>query len=189
MVREDGAGARDLLPFGAMWGRKIVNSAIAQVAGSGVGIDEAGRLSFPDGLDPARVHRFIELVTAERFASPKAALHALFTRVGVADAAIRSLEEVLDEEGHIVWSEVGRHPLHLGASLPMLREIPVCFRRFLVDGLGLADGSTETLEEAVVSSRERAAERIGCAPTWDAILEAEAEVDVIARPWRERTAR
>ena len=170
-----------------MWGRRIANRAIEQVAGSGVGIDESGRLSFPDGLDAPRIHRFIELVMDASFESPKAALHALFARVGVAPTAIRALDEVLDDEGSIVWTEVGRHPVHLGTALPKLREIPICFRDFLVDGLGLADAGCETLEAAVVSTRERSAEVIGCEPSWDAILAEERKARELGRTWRERT--
>ncbi len=70
--------------------RRLVSKAIEQVAGSGVGVDANGRLLYPDGLNPARVHRFIELVMAEHFASPKAALEALFRRVGVPDRAIEA---------------------------------------------------------------------------------------------------
>lgn len=165
--------------------RRLANVAIEQVAGSGVGIDDEGRLTFPDGLDPPRIHRFIELVLGEAFPSPKAALHSLFEQVGVADSAIEALEEVLDDDGVIVWGEVGRHPIHLTAALPRVMEIPHCFRDFLVDGLGLADADTASLEEAVVSTRERASERIGCDATWDAILGETEAVEEIARSWRE----
>jgi hypothetical protein len=165
--------------------RRLVSKAIEQVAGSGVGIDESGRLYFPDGLDPERVHRFIELVTAKRFATPKSALVELFERVGVPASAIEALEEVLSDEGQLLWAEIGRHPLHLGGSLPAVREIPIHFRRFLVEGLGLADENDDTLEEAAVSTRLRAAEAFGCDPTWDEILARPDEVGELAKRWRE----
>lgn len=172
----------------AVWVRRLATRAIEQVAGSGVGIDDEGRLYFPDGLDPPRVHRFIELVLDQRFPSPKQALRALFARVGVAATAVQALEEVLAEDGTIVWSEVGKHPVHLSGALPKLRQIPVHFRAFLVDGLGLADEEDGTLERAVVSTRQAAAERIGCEPSWDAILAEPDAVEALARDWRQRTA-
>ena len=168
--------------------RKVANAAIEQVAGSGVEIDAEGHLTFPDGLDPPRIHRFIELVMDARFDSPKAALHSLFRRVGVTDSAVEALDEILDDDGGIVWREVGRHPVHLTRALPHLREIPACFRSFLIDGLGFAAPGDETLEAAVVSTRQNAAAALGCAPTWDAILGAGDRVADLARPWRDRTA-
>lgn len=165
--------------------RRLVSKAIEQVAGSGVGIDESGHLFFPDGLDPERVHRFIELVTARTYANPKAAMTALFERVGVPANAVEALGVVLSEDGTLVWAAVARRSLHLGGALPAVREIPVHFRRFLVDGLRLAKESDATLEEAVVSTRRQAAKAIGCAPSWDEILARPDEVGELAKRWRE----
>jgi len=163
----------------------MISKAMAQVAGSGVGIDDDGRLYFPDGLDPSRVHRFIELVMATGYANPKAALRALFERVGVPSAAIEAFGEVLSDEGTLMLSAIGRHPLQLGGALPSVREIPVHFRRFLVEGLGLANESDATLEQAVVSTRLQAAAAMGCEASWDEILARPEEVRELAREWRE----
>jgi hypothetical protein len=168
--------------------RRLVSNAIQQVAGHGVGLDPDGRLCFPDGLDPERVHRFIELVMDESHESPKAALKALFERVGVPRAAIDALDEVLTEEAALEMRSIGRKAFSLGAALPSVREIPVHFRRFLIDGLGFASEADANLEEAVVSTRKGAAASLGCAPHWDAILEHADELPELGRAWRESTA-
>ena len=143
---------------------RLISKAMAQVAGSGVGIDDDGRLYFPDGLDPSRVHRFIELVMATGYANPKAALRALFERVGVPSAAVEAFGEVLSDEGTLMLSAIGRHPLQLG------------------------DESDATPEQAVVSTRLQAAEAMGCEASWDEILARPEEVGELAREWRESGA-
>ena len=165
--------------------RRLISKTIEQVAGSGVGIDAAGRLTYPDGLNPNRVHRFIELVMAERFDSPRSALHALFASVGVPRPGIEALDEVLRDDGALDLSAIGRHPIHLAASLPSVRQIPEYFRRFLIEGLGFANAEDATLEEAAISTRKGAAAALGCEPTWDAILAEPERVGALARPWRE----
>ena len=164
--------------------QRLVSKVIEQFAGSGVGIDDDGRLCLPDGLDASRTHRFIELVMARGYESPKAAMHDLFRRVGVAPRAIEALEEMLGEEGHLDWTRIGHSPLKIGATVPRFLEIPARFRTFLIDGLGLADPGDETLEDAVVSTRHRAAAQLGCEPCWDAILARPDEVTELARGWR-----
>ena len=163
---------------------RTVSRVIEQLAGSGVGLDDDGRLCLPDGLDVRRTHRFIELVMARAYDSPKDALHDLFGRVGVAPGAIDLLEELIGEEGQLEWSAIGHSPLKLGATLPRFLEISTRFRQFLVEGLGLADPEDETLEQAVVSTRERVAQQLGCEPSWDAILAHPTGVSELARPWR-----
>ena len=167
---------------------RLVNKAIDQLAGSGVGIDDDGRLCLPDGLDAGRVHRFIELCVDRRFDSPRSAMHDLFGRVGVAPAAVAVLEEVLDEHGGLDWRAVAQRPLKMSRLLPRLREIPDRFRSFLVEGLGLADPADRTLEQAVVSARIQAAARLGCEPCWDAILSRPDAVSALAGGWRARQA-
>jgi hypothetical protein len=130
------------------------------------------------------MHRFIELVSALSFASPKAALHDLFARVGVADAAIEALNEILGDGGELDWAGIGRHPFKLSIALPRFVEIPGRFRKFLIEDLALADPDGETLEDAVVSTRLRAAELLGCEPSWDAILSRSEGVSELARDWR-----
>ncbi len=164
--------------------RKLMSKALRQFAGSGVGLDAQGRLCLPDGLDAGRVHRFIELCVGRVYESPKAAMHDLFERVGVAPAAIATLNEVLGEHGELDWTAIGRSPLKLSASLPRCLEIPVRFRHFLVEGLALADPSDRTLEEAVVSTRIQAAARLGCEPCWDEILSRPDGVNRLAQGWR-----
>lgn len=122
---------------------------------------------------------------AQQYPSPKTALRALFERIRVPAAAVEAFDEVLSDDGTIVFSAIGRHPLHLGAALPSVREIPVHFRRFLVEGLRLAEPSDATLEQAVVSTRRQAAAALGCEASWDAILERPDEVRELARRWRE----
>ncbi len=165
--------------------RRLISRAIEQVAGSGVGVDADGRLSYPDGLNPDRVHRFIELVMAEGFDNPKAALEALFASVGVPDRAIEALDEVLTEAGFIQLAAIGRHPIHLAASLPSVRQIPEYFRRFLIDGFGYADENDATLEAAAIATRKGVAASLGCEASWDAILAQPEAVSALARGWRE----
>jgi hypothetical protein len=167
---------------------KIVSKAMAQFAGSGVGVDADGRICLPDGLDADRVQRFIELCVGCSYASPKAALHDLFEKVGVAPAALSALGAILGERGHLDMAAIGRSPLKLSTTLPRFLEIPACFRSFLVEGLALADPNGSTLEEAVVSTRLRTAQRLGCDPCWDAILSRPHEVAELAGPWRAQRA-
>lgn len=166
--------------------RRLISKAIEQVAGSGVGVDANGRLLYPDGLNPARVHRFIELVMGRRFASPKAALEALFRRVGVPDRAVEALIDVVTDDGGLQLGVIGRHPIHLAAALPSLRQIPEAFRRFLIDGLGFANESDSTLEAAAIATRKGAAAAVGCEASWDAILAQGEAVGELARGWREQ---
>jgi hypothetical protein len=168
--------------------RRLMSKTLAQFAGSGVGIDEDGRLCLPDGLNADRVHRFIELCVGCSYESPKAAMHDLFHRVGVAPAALVALDEILGEHGELDWAAIGRSPLKLSVTLPRFLEIPMCFRGFLVDGLGLADPSGRTLEEAVVSTRKRAAAHLGCEPKWDAILARPEAVMQLTSGWRRQAA-
>jgi hypothetical protein len=164
--------------------QRLMSKTVEQFAGSGVGVDDDGRIFLPDGLDTGRMHRFIELVSARRFASPKAALHDLFARVGVADAAIDALNEILGDAGELDWAGIGRHPFKLSIALPRFVEIPGRFRKFLIEDLALADPDGETLEDAVVSTRLRAAELLGCEPSWDAILSQREGVSELASDWR-----
>ena len=164
--------------------QRTASKIMEHFAGSGVGLDDAGRLCLPDGLDVRRTHRFIELGMARGYDNPKAAMHDLFARVGVAPGAIELLEELIGEQGELEWSAVGQNPLKLGATLPRFLEIPARFRQFLVEGLGLASPDDETLEQAVVSTRERAAAQLGCEPSWDAILANPTGVSELARSWR-----
>ena len=165
--------------------RRLVSKSMEQLAGHGVGLDRDDRLCFPDGLDPDRAHRFIDLVMAEEHDSPRAALHHLFGRVGVPEDAVRALGQILTEEGRIDFRFLARHPVELASAIPSLREVPEAFRRFLIDGLSLADEDDATLDDAVVSARLRAAEAIGCEPDWDAILREEDAVRALSRDWRE----
>jgi hypothetical protein len=82
---------------------------------------------------------------------------------------------------------IGRSPLKLGVTLSRFIEIPARFRSFLIEGLALADPSGKTLEDAVVSTRFRVAERLGCKPCWDAILSRGPEVSALAGSWRAST--
>ena len=163
---------------------RLTSKALDQLVGSGVALDDDGRLCFPDGLDSKRIHRFIELVMARGFDNPKAALRALLDRVGVARATGRVLDDILGDHVELDWRAIGKRPLALGASVPRLLEIPTRFRHFLVAELALADPMGRTLEDAVVSTRIRAAERIGCAPCWDAILAQPDAVAALAHEWR-----
>jgi hypothetical protein len=166
--------------------RRLVSRVVEQFAGTGVSIDESGCLTLPDGLDAGRAHRFVELCLDRRFDHPKAALGELFVRIGVAPQALAALDQVVGPDGELDLSAVARNPVKLGFAVSSLLEIPVHVERFLVEGLGLAEGDSGSLEEAVVSTRERAAERLGCPPTWEAILGRPDEVRELARGWRER---
>jgi hypothetical protein len=166
--------------------RRLISKVVQRFAGAGVEIDESGRLCLPDGLDAERAHRFIELCLDETLESPKVALSALFERVGVARSARRVLDQVIGEGGELDLHAVARNPIKLSAAVPRLLEIPTHIHEFLVEGLELADPSCATLEEAVVSTRRRAAAKIGCEPSWDAILDRKTEVAEISRAWRER---
>jgi len=166
--------------------RRLVSKVVEKFAGSGVEIDGSGRLRLPDGLDARRMHRFIELCLDERLVDPKSALQALFARVGIAPVALAALDQIVGPEGEVDFQAIAHNPLKLSRAVPRLLDIPVRFRHFLIDDLGLADPDCATLEEAVVSTRQRAAERLGCEPTWDAILARSDEVGALARSWRER---
>jgi len=165
--------------------RRLVSRSMEQLAGHGVGLDRDDRLCFPDGLDPDRAHRFIDLVMAEVHDSPRVALHHLFRRVGVPEGAVVALDDILTDEGRIDFRAIARHPVELASVVPILRHVPEAFRRFLIEGLGFADEDDGTLEQAVVSTRIRAAEAIGCAADWDAILREEDAVRALSRAWRE----
>ena len=89
-------------------------------------------------------------------------------------------------ENFIRHFNIGRS-FDMSGAVPRLLEIPGQIQSFLVDGLGLADPGCASLQEAVVSTRRRAAERIGCDASWDAILDRTAEVAEISRAWREGT--
>ena len=168
--------------------RQLVNKVMHGFAGSGVSIDDHGQLCLPDGLCPARVHRFIEQMTDERFESPRDAMHALFARLGMNPHAIHLLDQILDANGGVDFSTATRHAPALLAALPEFKRIPRRFRDFLVEDLALASASCVDLEEAVASARQVAAERIGCAPVWDVILADSAGVSALGRPWRETMA-
>jgi hypothetical protein len=165
--------------------RRLVSKVVEKFAGSGVEVDEAGRLCLPDGLDTRRMQQFIELCLGESQDSPKAALNQLFSRVGIAPAALSALDQIVGEQGELDFHAIARNPLRLSKSVPRFLEIPIRFRSFLIDDLGLADPSCVTLEEAVVSTRHRAATKIGCEPSWNEILAHPAEVEALVRPWRE----
>ncbi len=168
--------------------RTITNRVMGSFVGSGVEIDEGGKLCLPDGLCPRRVHRFIEVCMDERFPSPGAAMQRLFASVGVDGRAVRLLDEIIDANGDVDFTAATRRSGALMSALPELRQIPLRFRGFLVDELGIASDACADLAEAVVSARETAATRVGCAPTWDAILDHPNVLADISRPWRERLA-
>ncbi|MCP4038611.1 MAG: hypothetical protein GY944_08720 [bacterium] len=160
-----------------------------QFVGSGVAIDRDGRLCLPDGLDPDRVHRFIELCMADSFDSPKSAMHSLFGHVGVAPEAIAALNDVLGDAGDLDWSAIGRSPMKLSLAVPRLLDIPHRFRAFLVEGLALADPASTNLEQAVVSTRVTVASSVGCRAHWDTILQHTDAVSELASDWRVATLR
>lgn len=167
--------------------RRLISKVVEKFAGSGVEIDQAGRLCLPDGLDTDRMQRFIELCLDEQLDSPKAALNRLFERVGIAPAALAALDQIVGDEGQLDFQAIARSPVKLSLAVPRFLEIPVRFRSFLIEDLGLADPACDTLEDAVVSTRHRAAAKIGCEPSWDEILARSAEVEALTRPWRERS--
>ena len=166
---------------------KLLSKTIAQFAGAGVGIDQAGRLCLPDGLDADRAHRFIEIVLDERFEHPQAALRALFLRLGMKRSVVETLDKILGEQGEVDFRAIGSNPVRLARVAPAMLEIPGRIQQFLVEGLGFADAEAATLEEAVVSTRKGVAAELGCASDWDEILARPDEVAQISRPWRERT--
>jgi hypothetical protein len=167
--------------------RRMISKVVEKFAGSGVEIDQAGRLCLPDGLDTDRMHRFVELCLDERLENPKAALNELFARVGIAPAALVVLDQIVGDQGELDLHAIARNPVKLSVAVPRFLEIPVRFRSFLIDDLRLADASCITLEDAVISTRHRAASLIGCEPSWDQILAHAAEVTELTRPWRERS--
>jgi len=168
--------------------RRIVNKVMSAFVGSGVSIDPQGRLCLPDGLCPERVHRFIELCMDLRFSCPRDAMHALFEELGIGDDAVGLLSEIIDSNGDVEFGEALKHSGALLAALPEFARIPARFRDFLVRDLGLASRDCETLEQAVVSARQAAAQRLGCAPSWDAILEHADALGDLTQPWREGSA-
>ncbi len=164
--------------------QSVSNRVMGAFVDSGVQIDDDGRLCLPDGLCPERVHRFIEICLDRPFDSPRQALAELFVRVGIDPSAVRLLDSILDERGDVDFGAATRRAGPLLRALPQLKEIPVRFRRFLVDDLDLASPGCTSLEQAVVSAREEAAARVGCEPTWDAILEHGDALRDTAGPWR-----
>lgn len=168
--------------------RRVINKVMSAFVGSGVSIGDEGELCLPDGLCPNRVHRFIELCMNERFSGPRDAMHALFTQLGVSPRAVGLLDHIIDSEGDVEFGAAAMHSGALMAALPEFKQIPARFRDFLVLDLRLASDSCESLEQAVESAREAAAANLGCAASWDAILDnGDALVD-LTRPWRERAA-
>ncbi|MGH0038180.1 MAG: hypothetical protein ACQGVK_24375 [Myxococcota bacterium] len=168
--------------------RRTLNGVMKGFVGSGLSIDERGRLCLPDGLTPCRVHRFIELCTAERYDSPREAMHSLFVRIGVSPRIVRLLNAILDDNGDLELGALASKSVVLMTAVPEFQQIPTRFRDFLVVDLDLADRRCGNLEDAVVSARRAAAVRVGCEPTWEAILEMGDAVGELARPWRERVA-
>jgi hypothetical protein len=168
--------------------RRVMNVMMEAFVGSGLGIDEAGRLCLPDGLSPTRVWRFVDLLTAERHASPREAMHTLLRRVGVEPRTLALLEKILHEDGDVDLTAVARHAPSLSAALPRLQAVPGHLREFLVHDLALADPASDSFEKAAASTRLAAASRLGCTADWDAILEHPEGVSELARPWRERLA-
>jgi len=166
--------------------RRALNVLVRSVVGAGIAVDHEGRLCLPDGLTPARAWRLIDLLLGESHASPRAALHALFARLGVEPRTTELLEEILREGGDVDLAAAARRAPAVTAALPSLKRIPERFRAFLVDELGVADPGARDLEQATVSTREEAARRIGCAPEWDTILSHPEQVSALAAPWRER---
>ena len=124
----------------------------------------------------------------ERFESPREAMHALFSRLGVSPRAIDLLNQIIDSNGDVEFGAAATHGPALMAALPEFKQIPARFQHFLVHDLGLASQSCETLEQAVASARVAAAEHVECNPTWDAILDHAAQLSELARPWRESVA-
>jgi hypothetical protein len=168
--------------------QRVVNKVMRAFVGSGISIDEQGKLCLPDGLCPDRVHRFIELVMKERFAGPREAMHALFTRIGVSPRAVGLLNLIIDSNGDVEFVNAAKHSAALMAALPEFKQIPTHFRDFLITDLALASTTCGSLEQAVASAREAAAAKLGCAATCDAILDYEDALSDLTEPWRERVA-
>lgn len=168
--------------------RNIANKVMSAFVGAGVGLDERGGLTLPDGLDPERVHRFIEVCMDRPYPSPRAAMHSLFSEIGVPRKAVALLDRIIDERGDVDFALATRHGAALLASIPDFQCIPLLFRDFLVHDLALASSDCATLAEAVASTRAEAARRLGCEPSWDAILGEGRVLGDLARPWRERIA-
>ncbi|MDH4017243.1 MAG: hypothetical protein OEV20_07890 [Actinomycetota bacterium] len=167
--------------------RRVVNRVMGAFVGAGVGLDDDGRLHLPDGLTADRVHRFIEVCTDRRYDSPREAMHTLFAQIGVSMHAVSLLDRVIDESGDVDFGRASRSGPALLAALPEFHQIPELFRRFLIDDLALAPAECETLAEAVAATRMAAAKRVGCDPSWDAILDHADALGELARPWREQT--
>ena len=165
--------------------RRLISKVVEKFAGSGVEVDRAGRLCLPDGLDTDRMQRFIELCLGEKLDNPKAALNELFERVGIAPSALTALDQIVGDRGQLDFQAIARNPVRLSMAVPRFLEIPVRFRKFLIEDLELADPGCATLEDAVVSTRHRAAAKIGCAASWDEILARPADVEALTRSWRE----
>jgi hypothetical protein len=165
-----------------------INKVMSAFVGSGISIDTQGRLCLPDGLCPDRVNRFIEICMNDRFKSPRSALHALFTRLGVSPRAVDLLDQIIDSNGDVKFGAAAAHTGALIAALPEFKQIPGRFRDFLVNDLEIADDGCESLEQAVISAREQAAAHLGCLATWDAILDDQDALCDLTRPYRERVA-
>ena len=168
--------------------RNIANKVMGAFVGAGVSLGDDGALELPDGLCPDRVHRFIEAVTAERFDSPRAAMHALFSQIGVSASAVGLLDRIIDEHGDVDFARATRQGPKMLAAIPEFQRIPGLFRDFLVEDLALASSDCTTLAEAVTSARVNAAAQLGCTADWDVLLEQGAVLGEFARPWRERHA-
>lgn len=164
---------------------RLVGKAMGTFVAHGVSIDDAGRLCLPDGLTPDRVKRFIELCVGHTYANPRDAMHDLFGRVGVSPKAVAMLNDVVHEDGDLDMSAVAHHWRSMAGALGSFQEIPSRFRDFLVNDLGLADPSSRSLEDAVVSTRRNAASRLGCEPDWDRILELPDGITALSAAWRE----
>lgn len=166
--------------------RNLANRIMGAFVGSGVGLDDDGSLHLPDGLTAPRVHRFIEVCMGRDYASPREAMHSLFAQIGVPMKAVAVLDRVIDDGGNVDLARATRAGSAVLAALPELHRIPGLFRDFLVVDLALAPSDCADLEAAVVATRVAAAHRVGCDPTWEAILEHADVLGEIARPWRER---
>ena len=105
-----------------------------------------------------------------------ASLTLMIEAITLTRVALTALDQIVGDKGDIDFQVIAHNPLKLSMAVPRLLEVPVRFRS---EDLGLADASCVTLEETVVSTRERAAEKIGCKPSWDEILAHPAEVDQV----------
>ena len=166
---------------------RLVGKAMGTFVAQGVSIDDEGRLCLPDGLTPDRVQRFIELCVGRSYPNPRDAMHDLFGRVGVNPKAVAMLNEVVHEHGDLDMSALAHHWRAMAGALGSFHEIPERFRHFLVEELGLADASSKSLEEAVVSTRRNAAERLGCQADWDQLLDLPDGISELTSGWRERS--